>query len=400
VYRRPVKSAEVASLVRLADRSRGDGLSAEQGIQTALTAMLVSPDFLFRIERDSEPRNATAVHRVSDVELASRLSYFLWSSTPDDQLLDLAERGRLKDPAILDQQVTRMLADPRASALADNFAGQWLETRNLDSVKPDPEKFTEWNADLKEAMRTETRLFFDAMLRGNRPISEFLTARYTFLNEQLARFYGIENVKGMEFRRVDLQNRERGGILGQASVLTVSSYPTRTSVVLRGRYILENILNSPPPPPPPNVPPLDEETAGVTQSLREQMEQHRANPSCAVCHSKMDPLGFALENYDAIGKWREKDGKFSIDTAGSLPDGTRFGGPSDLRDALATRTPQFAEALTHKMMVYALGRGLESYDRRSINSILRNWETKGYAFQQLIFEIVHSLPFQSRRGES
>jgi cytochrome c553 len=400
VYRRPVKAAEVASLVRLVDRSRAEGLSAEQGIQTALTAMLVSPDFLFRIERDADPRNATAVHRVSDVELASRLSYFLWSSTPDDQLLDLAERGRLKDPTVLDQQVTRMLADQRSSALSENFAGQWLEIRNLDSVKPDPEKFPEWNADLKEAMRTETRLFFDSMLRGNRPISEFLTARYSFLNEQLARFYGIDNVKGMDFRRVDLQNRERGGILGQASVLTVSSYPTRTSVVLRGRYILENILNSPPPPPPPNVPPLDEETAGVKQSLREQMEQHRANPSCSVCHSKMDPLGFALENYDAIGKWREKDGRFPIDTVGTLPDGTRFTGPSDLRDALATRTPQFAEALTHKMMVYALGRGLESYDRRSINSILRNWETKGYAFQQLIFEIVHSLPFQSRRGES
>jgi Protein of unknown function (DUF1592)/Protein of unknown function (DUF1588)/Protein of unknown function (DUF1587)/Protein of unknown function (DUF1585)/Protein of unknown function (DUF1595) len=400
VYRRPVKSAEVASLLRVADSARAEGLSAEQGIQTALTAMLVSPDFLFRIERDAQPRNATAAHRVSDVELATRLSYFLWSSTPDDQLLELAERGRLSNPAVLDQQVERMLADPRASALSENFAGQWLETRGLDSVKPDPEKFPAWNAELKEAMRTETRLFFDSILRGNRPISEFLTARYTFLNEQLARFYGIEDVKGMEFRRVDLQNNERGGILGQASVLTVSSYPTRTSVVLRGRYILENILNSPPPPPPPNVPPLDEETTGVKQSLREQMEQHRSNPACAVCHSKMDPLGFALENYDAIGKWREKDGKFPIDTDGTLPDGTRFNGPSGLRDALATRTPQFAEALTQKMLVYALGRGLESYDRRSINSIMRNWDTKGYAFQSLIFEIVRSLPFQSRRGES
>ena len=398
-YRRPVKAGEIAALVRLVDRARAEGLSAEHGIQTALIALLVSPDFLFRIERDPEPTNATAVHRISNIELASRLSYFLWSSMPDDQLLDLAERGRLSDSAVLDAQVTRMLGDPRASAFSENFAGQWLETRNLDSVKPDPDKFPEWNTELKEAMRTETRMFFDSILRENRPISEFLTARYTFLNERLARFYGIENVKGMDFRRVDLQTEERGGILSQASVLTVTSYPTRTSVVIRGRYILENILASPPPPPPANVPPLDENVAGVVQSLREQMEQHRSNPTCAVCHSKMDPLGFALENYDAIGKWRAMDGKFPIDTAGILPDGTRFSGPSDFREALKTRAPQFAEALTQKMMVYALGRGLESYDRRSINSIVRNSEAKGYTLQALIVEIVHSLPFQSRRGE-
>jgi len=398
-YRRPVKPSEVASLMKLVALARTEGLSVEHGIETALTGMLVSPDFLFRIERDAEPRNAAAVHRLTDVELASRLSYFLWSSMPDDQLLDLAERKRLSDPATLDAQLARMLADPRASALAENFAGQWLETRNLDSVKPDPDKFPEWNAELKEAMRTETKMFFDSILRENRPISEFLTARYSFLNERLARFYGIQDVKGMDFRRVDLSTSDRGGILNHASVLTVTSYPTRTSVVLRGRYVLENILGSPPPPPPPNVPPLDEEAAGVVQSLRQQMEQHRANPSCAVCHSKMDPLGFALENYDAIGKWRPMDGKFPIDTGGMLPDGTRFAGPSDLRDALATRTPQFAEALTRKMMVYAMGRGLEPYDRRSVNSIVKNWETKGYRFQSLISEIVHSLPFQSRRGE-
>jgi len=398
-YRRSVKASEVAGLVRLVDRARAEGLSAEHGIQTALTALLVSPDFLFRIERDAEPRNAEAVHRVTDFELASRLSYFLWSSMPDDQLLDLAEKGRLRDAAVLDAQVTRMLADPRAAAFSENFGGQWLETRNLDSVKPDPVKFPEWNNELKEAMRTETRMFFDSILRGNRPISEFLTARYTFLNEQLARFYGIENVKGMDFRRVELQTQQRGGILSQASVLTVTSYPTRTSVVLRGRYILENILGSPPPAPPANVPPLDEDAAGVSQSLRQQMEQHRANPACAVCHSKIDPLGFALENYDAIGKWRTTEGKFPIDTAGMLPDGTRFLGPSDFREALTTRMPQVAESLTEKMLVYALGRGLESYDRRSINSIVRNSEAKGYTLQALIFEIVHSLPFQSRRGE-
>ncbi|HEX4997448.1 MAG TPA: DUF1592 domain-containing protein [Terriglobia bacterium] len=399
-YRRPVKPAEVASLMKLVDLARAEGLSVERGIATALTAMLVSPNFLFRIEHDAEPQNPAAVHRVSDVELASRLSYFLWSSMPDDRLLDLAEQKKLSDPAVLDGETQRMLADPRASAIAENFAGQWLETRNLDSVKPDPDKFPEWNAELKEAMRTETRLFFDSMLRENRPISEFLTARYTFLNERLARFYGIGGVTGDDFRRVELTGPERGGILGQASVLTVSSYPTRTSVVLRGRYVLENILGSPPPPPPPNVPPLDEEAPGVVQSLRQQMEQHRANPTCASCHSKMDPLGFALENYDAIGKWRTADGKFPLDTTGVLPDGTRFNGPADLREALGDRMPQFAEALTRKMLVYSLGRGLEGYDRRSVNAIVSNWATKEYRFQTLIYEIVRSLPFQSRRGES
>jgi mono/diheme cytochrome c family protein len=399
-YRRPVKPSEIASLVKLVDAARSEGLSAEEGIQTALTAVLVAPDFLFRIERDSEPANAAAVHRVSDVELASRLSYFLWSSTPDDALLDLAEKGRLSDPSVLDVQVKRMLADPRSSALSENFAGQWLETRNLDSIRPDPQKFPEWNAELKEAMRAETRLFFDSMLRENRPISEFLTARYTFLNERLARFYGIEGVVGPAFRRVDLPNAQRGGILSQASVLAVTSYPTRTSVVLRGKYILENVLASPPPPPPPNVPPLDDDPTSAARSLRQQMEQHRANPSCAICHSKIDPLGFALENYDAIGKWRATDVNLPVDAAGILPDGTRFNGPSEFREALAGRLPQFAEALSRKMLVYALGRGLESYDRRAVGAIERNWEANGYAFQSLIFEVVHSLPFQSRRGES
>jgi hypothetical protein len=397
-YRRPAKAGETTSLMKLVDLAQREGMDVEHGIQIALTAILVSPDFLFRIERDSEP-NPAATHRITDIELASRLSYFLWSSMPDEELLGLAERNRLSTPATLDAQITRMLADSRTSALSENFAGQWLETRNLDSVKPDPDRFPEWNAELKEAMRTETRMFFDSILRENHPISDFLTARYTFLNEQLARFYGIDGVKGSDFRRVELATSERGGLLSQASVLTVSSYPTRTSVVLRGRYVLENILGSPPPPPPANVPPLDEESAGVVQSLRQQMEQHRANPTCAACHSKMDPLGFALENYDGIGKWRTMDGKFAIDPTGSLPDGTRFSGPADLRKALATRLPQFSEALTRKMLVYALGRGLESYDRRSVNSIVNNWEKKDYRFQSLIFEIAHSLPFQSRRGE-
>jgi mono/diheme cytochrome c family protein len=399
-FRRPVKPAEVGALLNLVAATQKEGLSLEEGIQTAVEAILVSPDFLFRIERDPEPTNPARIHRVTDGELASRLSYFLWSSMPDDQLLNLGDTGKLSGTTALDAQIKRMLADPRSQALSENFAGQWLELRNLDAMKPDPDKFPEWNPELKEAMRTETSLFFDSILRENRPISEFLNARYTFLNETLAKFYGIEGVTGPEFRRVELSAGQRGGILGQASVMTVSSYPSRTSVVLRGKYLLENILGSPPPPPPANVPPLDEAATGATLSLRQQMEQHRADPTCASCHSKMDPLGFALEHYDAIGKWRTMDGKFPVDPSGILPDGTTFAGPAEMREALAGKLPQFAECLVRKMMVYALGRGIEPYDRPAIAEIMSHWEADGYRFQSLIFEIAHSLPFQSRRGDA
>ena len=399
-YRRPVRASEIAALMTLVAASRKEGLSLEEGIRTAVEAILVSPDFLFRIERDPEPNNPARIHNVTDGELASRLSYFLWSSMPDDELLNLGDAGKLSNTAVLDAQIKRMLADPRSQALAENFAGQWLELRNLDAMKPDPDKFPEWGPELKEAMRGETSLFFESILRENRPISEFLNARYTFLNETLAKFYGIEGVSGPDFRRVDLTTGQRGGILGQASVMTVSSYPSRTSVVLRGKYLLDNILGSPPPPPPANVPPLDEEAVGATLSLRQQMEKHRADATCASCHSKMDPLGFALENYDAIGKWRTMDGKFPVDASGTLPDGTTFAGPAEMREALAKKLPQFAECLVRKMMVYALGRGIEPYDRPAIAQIMRNWEADGYRFQSLIFEIAHSLPFQSRRGDA
>ena len=268
------------------------------------------------------PLDAAKAHPVTDLELASRLSYFLWSSMPDDELLALAEAGKLRAAGTLDAQVKRMLADPRSSALADNFAGQWLELRNLDVVKPDPQKFPDWSPELRDAMKEETRLFFDSILRENRPLSDFLDARYTFLNERLAKYYGIEGVKGPEFRKVELANPQRGGILSQASVLTVSSYPTRTSVVIRGKYILNNILGSPPPPPPPDVPLLDEAAVGTSASLRQQMEKHRADAMCASCHNKMDPLGFGLENYDGIGKWRTMDGKFPVDSSGVLPNGS------------------------------------------------------------------------------
>jgi hypothetical protein len=398
-YRRPVSQAEVASLVKFVGIAEAHGQSVEQGIQLALQALLVSPSFLFRIEHDPNPTDPTAVHRISDVELASRLSYFLWSSMPDDQLLDLAEAGKLRIPVTLDAQVKRMLADSRSSALGENFAAQWLETRNLDVVKPDPQKFPEWDAELRDAMRTETNLFFDYILRQNRPMADFLDARYAFLNERLAGHYGIDGVKGPEFRKVELTTDQRGGVLGQAGVLTVSSYATRTSVVIRGKYILQEILGTPPAPPPPDVPPLDEAAVGTSLSLRQQMEKHRANAVCASCHSKMDPLGFGLENYDAIGKWRTLDGKFPVDSSGTLPNGKSFATPSEMRAALTSLVPQFARALVEKLMIYALGRGLEPYDNRAIDQIAGRLADEGYPFQTAIYEIVRSAPFQMRRGE-
>jgi hypothetical protein len=398
-YRRPLSKAEVASLAKFVALAKANGQSTEQGIQLALEAILVSPNFLFRIEHDPKPTDPTAVHPVSDVELASRLSYFLWSSMPDDELLTLGESGKLHDRAALDAQVKRMLADGRSSAIADNFAGQWLEIRNLDVIKPDPQKFPAWTPELREDMRTETRMFFDHILRENRPLSEFLDARYTFLNQRLARFYGIEGVTGPEFRKVDLTTPQRGGILSQASVLAVSSYPTRTSVVLRGKYILNNILGTPPPPPPGNVPSLDDDAVGATASLRQSMEQHRADPSCASCHNKMDPLGFGLENYDAIGRWRAKDGKFDVDSSGTLPNGKTFSNPSEMRSLFLTQLPAFSRCVTEKMLTYSLGRGLGFPDRRVVDEIDRKLSADNYGFQSLIYEIVRSLPFQSRRGE-
>ncbi len=398
-YRRPVTKPEVASLMRFVNLAKSDGQSAEQGLQLAIEAMLVSPHFLFRVERDPDSADPTRVHKISDVELASRLSYFLWSSMPDDELLSVAETGKLRAPGVLDKQVKRMLDDPRSSALADNFAGQWLEIRNLDSVKPDPQKFPEWGPELRDAMKMETRLFFNAMLRENRPLSEFLDARYTFLNERLAKHYGIEGIAGPDFRRVDLASNQRGGILTQASVLTVSSYPTRTSVVIRGKYVLNNILGTPPPPPPPDVPALDEASVGSSASLRQQMEKHRSNAVCASCHNKMDALGFGLENYDGTGKWRITDGKFPVDASGTLPSGKSFNGPAEMKAILNESLPEFSRCMTEKLLTYGLGRGLERYDRRTVEEINRNLAASGYPFQSMIFEIVRSLPFQSRRGE-
>lgn len=402
-YRRPVTKTEIASLLKLASTAKGggsEGLSVEQGVQVAIQALLVSPHFLFRIERDPNPLDATKIHQISELELASRLSYFLWSSMPDDELLTLAETGKLRTPGTLTAQIKRMLADEKSAALADNFAGQWLETRNLDVVKPDPQKFPTWGPELREAMKTETRMFFETILRENRPLADFLDARFTFLNELLAKHYGIEGVTGPDFRRVELQTDQRGGILAQASVLTVSSYPTRTSPVIRGKYLLQNILGAPPPPAPPNVPTLNEEAVGNVGSLRQQLEKHRTNPTCASCHNRMDVLGFGLENYDAIGRWRTMDGKFPIDVSGTFPNGKSFVSPAEMRTLLKGELPDFSRCLTEKMLTYALGRGVERYDRKTINDINRKLAASGYQFQTLIYAIAESLPFQARRGEA
>ena len=399
-YRRPATKRDVASLVRFVDLTKSTGGSVEEGIQLAIQAMLVSPNFLFRIERDPHPRDPTDVHEVSQFELASRLSYFLWSSMPDEELFALAGAGRLRDPRVLEAQVDRMIADPRSIAFAENFAGQWLETRNLDVVRPDPDLFAVWDLDLRESMKQETALFFQHVLRENRPIGDFLNADYTFLNERLADHYGIDGVTGPEFRRVALTTDRRGGILGQGAVLTVSSYPTRTSPVIRGKYVLENVLGIPPPPPPPDVPALEASGDGQIRSMREQLGMHRTNPVCASCHNNMDPLGYGLENYDAIGRWRDREGEFPIDPSGTLPNGKPFATGAEMRLLLAMQLPQFTRTVTEKMLTYALRRGLEPYDQRTVRRIEGAVAADDYRFRTMVHEIAKSLPFQARRGEA
>jgi hypothetical protein len=357
--------------------------------------MLVSPHFLYRLERNPAPGTTAPI---SDLELASRLSYFLWASMPDEELLRLAEARRLRTPGVLEGQVRRMLADAKSSALAEQFAGQWLETRSLDAVKPDATKFPEWSAELRDAMRMETRLFFEAVVRENRPLSDFIDGKYSFLNERLAKHYGVPGVIGPDFRRVYLDTDQRSGVFTQGSVLTVSSYPTRTSPVLRGKFLLENVLNAPPPPPPPGVPALNEESAGVAQSLRTQMEQHRTNPVCASCHVRMDPLGFSLENYDAIGRWRSQDGTFPIDPSGEFPNGRTFAGPQGMKALLRENLDAFTAAVAEKMLTYAIGRGVERYDRSTLRALTRKTAAQEYRMQALITAIVESVPFQQRRG--
>ncbi len=397
-WRRPVTEAELQKLAGFVALAQANGDSFDAGLRVGLEAILVAPDFLFRMERDPNPTDSADPHPLTDFEIASRLSFFLWSSVPDFELLHQAEERQLHKPAVLRAEVARMLRDKKSERFVDNFAGQWLELRNLDSIKPDPDKFPEFEA-MRDDMRTETRMFFEAVMREDRSILDFLDGKYTFLNEQLALFYGIPGVSGAEFRRVPLDGVQRSGILTQASILTVSSYPTRTSPVIRGKWVLENFLNAPPPPPPPNVPSLDATEVGTKMSMREQLEKHRANPVCASCHSKMDPLGFGLENYNAIGEWRTQDGKFPIDSSGTLPSGKSFTTPAQMKAILKSNPRAFAQCVTEKMLTYALGRGLERYDRPAVNKIVDRLQANDYKFSEIISGIVESLPFQMRRGE-
>ncbi len=398
-FRRPVTARELDGYVSLVTRVSQEEESLAEGLAVGIQAILVSPDFLFRMERDPAATGALAQHKISQHELATRLSYFLWSSTPDAQLRRAADLGTLRTPSVLAAQVRRMLRDPKSHALAENFGGQWLQFRALESVTRDRERFPDFEDYLRFSMRRETELFVDDVIRQDRKVLDFIDGRYSFLNERLARHYGIANVSGPEFRRVDLSDTPaRGGVLTQASVLTVSSYATRTSPVLRGRWVLDNLLDAPPPEPPADVPNLDEAKIGTAASMREQLELHRKDPTCASCHRRMDPLGFGLENFDAVGAWRTEDGKFAIDATGTLPDGRRFNGPEELRAILKADHQAFELCLTAKLLTYALGRGLERYDKRTVSGIVSRLPGREYRFSGLVLEIVNSLPFQSRRG--
>ena len=399
-FRRPLTSKEVSRYTGLIALAQHQGDSFEEGVCLAVQGLLVSPHFLFRIERDPTLIPAsTADHPISQHELASRLSYFLWSSMPDATLLKCADMGTLRTPGVLKAQVLRMLKDPRSGSLSENFGGQWLQFRSLESVKPDRARFPDFDDYLRMSMRQETQMFLDNVIRNDRSILDLLFGKYTFLNERLADFYGIPGVSGPAFRQVNLAGTPRGGILTQASVLTVTSYPNRTSPVLRGKWILENLLNAPPPAPPPGVPSLDVSNVGTGASLRQQLEEHRKNPTCASCHARMDPLGFGLENFNAIGSWRTSDGKFAIDSSGSLPDGRTFTGPDGLKTVLNTDRTAFAQCLTSKLLTYALGRGLERYDRSAVKDITKRVALNDYRFSNLALEIVNSRPFQMRRGD-
>ena len=398
VYRRPATRQEVDQLTGIVAMVQQQGDSFREGLCLAIQRTLISPNFLFRIEQDRKPLPTETARPVSDTELATRLSYLLWSSTPDDELLRLAAEQKLRRPGVLKAQVQRMLKDPKSSALVDDFGGQWLQFRGLESHEPDRKKFQQYTEYTKMSTQKETELFLGYLMREDRPITDLIDARYTFLNQRLAEFYGIPGVQGAEFRKVDLTGTNRQGVLTQASVLTMSSYANRTSPVLRGKWVLENILNTPPPPKPNGVPDLDEKAVGVSASLREQLEKHRANAVCASCHSRMDPLGFALENYDAIGQWRDKDGKFPIDASGQLPDGRKFVGAKGLTDILTSDPKVIAKAMTEKLLIYALGRGLESYDRPVVNQIVAGLAADQYRFSSLVLGIVNSVPFQERRA--
>jgi hypothetical protein len=402
-YRRPVDKTTLDTMMDFYKRGRAGNSgsdSFDRGIESALQFILASPEFLIRFEPDPPNLASNAVYRLDDLALASRLAFFLWSSLPDDPLLTLASQGKLKDPAVLEQQVKRMLADPRAKTLITNFAEQWLHLRNLKNSGPDLQAFPDFDDNLRQAMKEETSLFFESIMSEDRSVVDLLNADYTFVNERLARHYGISNVYGSQFRRVPVPSEARRGLLGQASVLTVTSYPNRTSPVERGKWILTNLLGVPPQPPPPNVPPLQETSSdGRVLSLRERMEKHRANPVCAGCHRVMDPIGFALESFDGVGHWRATEDGAAIDTSGTLFNGATVDGINGLRQNLVARPEIFVGVMTEKMLTYALGRGIEYYDMPAVRKVLQDARGKNFRFSSIVLGIVRSTPFQMKEAK-
>jgi hypothetical protein len=396
-FRRPVTAQEVDRLLKLADVGGKRGAEYDRGMKLALQAVLLSPHFLFLAEPGPGP---SAARGLNDWELASRLSYFLWNSMPDDELLGLARKGLLRRPDVLRAQAFRLLKDPRANRLVESFGDQWLQLRRLKSAQPDPQEFPAFNPRLRQDMLTETRRFFGSIVREDRSVLELLDAPYTFLNERLAQLYGIPGVQGAEFRRVALQGTRRGGVVTQASILTLTSNPNRTSPVKRGKWVLEQLFNDAPPPPPPGTPQLSEDRGAATGApLRDRLARHRRDPACAACHVRMDPIGFSLENYDAIGAWRTRDGRFPIDSSGSFPDGRQIQGAKGLRGLLRDRKDDFARCLTGKLLTYALGRGLEKADSPTVQAISWDLARDGYRFSSLVLGIVRSSAFRMRSAE-
>jgi hypothetical protein len=400
-YRRPVTEQDLALLLDIYDEGRSAG-NFENGIRMTLQRILVSPEFLFRIEFDPAGITSEAAYEIGDLELASRLSFFLWSSIPDEELLSIAEQAQLRNPLVLERQIQRMLNDPRSRSLVNNFVGQWLFLRNMERVLPDPVAFPAFDENLRQALQQETELVFDAMFREDKSVVDILDFDFTYINERLATHYGIEGIFGPEFQKIKITDERRMGLLGQGSILTVTSYPNRTAPTIRGKWVLEQILGTPPPPPPPDVPSLKEDKDSKVLTMRERMEKHRANPTCAVCHKVMDPLGFALENYDGLGRWRETAGAGTgpIDSSGVLPDGTEFNGPAGLREVLVSKQDLFLDTFIERLLTYAMGRGVEYYDLPAVRKIRRDAADDDYSWSAIITGIINSVPFQMRRASN
>ena len=400
-FRRPIRESDITTLLKFYQIGYKE-TGFEEGIRTGIQGILVSPHFLFRFEKEPDNLESGKPYYISDLELASRLSFFLWSSLPDDELLGLAIDGKLRGPGVLESQVKRMLQDRKSTELVKNFTEQWLGLRKLDTVLPDPRVFPGFDENLRSSLKQEMALFAESIAKDDSSLLAYLDAEYTYVNERLARHYQIPNVIGSGFRRVNLTDQSRRGLLGKGSILTVTSYANRTSPTLRGKWVLENILGTPPPPPPPNVPTLKEDNTenGRTLTMRERMEKHRANPVCAVCHKRMDPLGFAMDNFNAIGGWREHENMTPIDPSGALPDGTGFQGPAELTDIILSQPEQFLQTITEKLLMYALGRGLSYKDMPVVRRIINDSEDEDYRWSAVIMEIVNSMPFQMRRSRN